>query len=89
MTYFYALMWALVGVILIFLLGKENRVFYPIGVFFLILGAWWAAGAYTGMNLFAGAWGWALRAVTAAALILACVEFARETKKNRGGKPKE
>ncbi|MVB12112.1 hypothetical protein CAFE_28440 [Caprobacter fermentans] len=83
MAYFYAALWVLVGVILIFRMGGENRVFYPIGGFFLILGAWWAAGACTGLNLFAGAWGWALRAITAAALCLACVEFAREMKKTR------
>ncbi|QAT51152.1 hypothetical protein EQM14_15995 [Caproiciproducens sp. NJN-50] len=86
MGYFYAALWVLVGILLIFRMGSENRVFYPIGGFFLILGAWWAAGAYTGLNLFTGAWGWALRAVTAAVLVLACVEFAREIKKTRGEK---
>lgn len=86
MGYFYAALWVLVGVLLIFRMGSENRVFYPIGGFFLILGAWWAAGAYTGRNLFIGAWGWALRGVTAAALVLACMEFAKEVKRTRGEK---
>jgi uncharacterized RDD family membrane protein YckC len=83
MAYFYAVLWVMVGFILIFSMGRENRVFYPIGVFFLILGVWWAAGAYTGQNLFVGAWGWALRGITAVALVLACAEFVKEIRKTR------
>lgn len=86
MAYFYAVLWALVGLILIFRMGGENRVFYPIGAYFLVLGAWWAARQYTGLDLFSGAWGWALRAVTAAALALAVATFVREMRKDRGGR---
>lgn len=85
-AYFYAALWILVGLLLVFRMGGENRVFYPIGGFFLFLGVWWAAGEVTGRNLFTGTWGWTLRAVTAAALILACAEFVREVKKTRGEK---
>ena len=84
MAYFYAVLWALTGLILIFRMGGENRVFYPIGAFFLLLGVWWAAGQYMGQDLFSGGWGWALRAVTAAALALAVAAYVRETRKNRG-----
>lgn len=83
MAYLYAGLWLLVGLILIVRMGGENRAFYPIGVFFLILGAWWAAGEWTGRNLFAGGWGWALRGLTAAALVISCAAFLREMKKNR------
>ena len=83
MTYAYAALWALTGLILIFRMGGENRVFYPIGGFFLVLGAWWAASGLSGRNLFAGAWGWALRGLTAAVLVLACAAFAKERKRNR------
>ena len=85
MAYVYAALWVLTGLILIFRMGGENKVFYPVGGFFLILGAWWAAGGLTGRNLFVGAWGWALRGITALALVLACAAFAREVKKNRRG----
>lgn len=84
MTYFYAVLWVLTGLILIFRMGGQNRVFYPVGAFFLLLGAWWAAGQYTGLDLFSGAWGWALRAVTAAALALAVMAYVREIRRNRG-----
>ena len=48
-----------------------------------MLGVWWGADAYTGAGLFEGAWGWALRGLTAAVLVIACVAYYRETKKNR------
>ncbi|MCI1965537.1 MAG: hypothetical protein LKJ17_05325 [Oscillospiraceae bacterium] len=86
MGYVYVVLWIGVGAFLIFRMGKESRVFYPIGGFFLLLGVWWAAGVYTGLNLFSGAWGWALRAVTAVTLVLACAEFIKDVRRTRGGK---
>ena len=83
MAYVYAAVWFAVGLLLLVRMGRENRVFYPLGGFFLFLGVWWCAGAVTGINLFTGVWGWVLRAVTAAALLLACLSFFREVRKNR------
>lgn len=82
MAYLYSAMWLLVGLILIFRMGRENRVFYPIGIFFLFLGVWWLAGQISGINMFTGAWGWTLRGITAVALVLACIVFFREIRKN-------
>ena len=45
MQYFYAILWFAVGLILIFSLSKENRIFLFAGGFFLLLGAWWLADA--------------------------------------------
>lgn len=83
MAYFYALVWFLVGLLLIARMGKENRVFYLLGAFFLFLGVWWAVGAATGVNLFVGVWVWILRSVTAGVLAAACVVFFRQLKKDR------
>jgi membrane protein implicated in regulation of membrane protease activity len=83
LAYVYAAMWFAVGLILLLRMGRENRVFYPLGAFFLFLGVWWCAGAVTGYNLFAGLWGWVLRAVTAAVLALSCLTFFREIRRNR------
>ena len=47
MNYVYAGMWFVCGLILIVKLGKENRVFYAAGGFFLVLGAWWLANELT------------------------------------------
>ncbi len=83
MTYLYAAMWFLIGLILIFRMGKENRVFYGVGAFFLLLGGWWLADAVLSVNLFEGIWIWILRGITAAALLLASLAFAREYRKDR------
>lgn len=41
MGYVYAAMWLIAGLILIFRLSKENKIFYVAGGFFLVLGVWW------------------------------------------------
>ena len=81
--YVYAVLWLLVGLILLIRFGRENKIFYLLGGFFLVLGIWWGADAYTGAGLFEGVWGWVLRGLTAAVLVIACVAYYRETKKNR------
>jgi len=94
LTYIYAAMWFAVGLILILRMGRENRIFYAAGAFFLLLGGWWLADAILAEDLFAGNWGLALRLITAAALLLMCVAFFKENKKNKdgssgGGKPND
>ena len=80
--YVYAVLWLLVGLILLIRFGRENKIFYLLGGFFLVLGVWWGADAYTGAGLFEGVWGWVLRGLTAAVLVIACVAYYRETKKH-------
>ncbi len=82
MTYVYAAMWFVVGLILIFRMSRENRIFYVAGAFFIVLGGWWLAAAMGTAGLFTGVWGWVLRGITAVALILMCVAFFKENKKN-------
>jgi len=83
LTYVYAAMWFIVGLILIFRMGRENRIFYAAGAFFLFLGGWWLADAINPMNLLTGPWSMILRGVTAVALVLMCVAFFKENKKNK------
>ena len=45
MQYFYAIMWFVVGLILLFAMSKENKIFILAGGFFLVLGGWWLADA--------------------------------------------
>ncbi len=83
MDYVYAAMWLIVGLILIFRLGKENRVFYVAGGFFLILSGWWIANIVSPEDLFAGTWGIVLRVITAVALVILCVVFWQYYQKDR------
>lgn len=91
MDYVYAVMWFVVGGILIFSLSKENKIFYFAGGFFMLLGAWWLANALLpGANLFAGGWGIALKVITGAALLVLVLCFIREyRKKGTGAGPGE
>lgn len=81
MQYAYAAMWFVIGLILIFALAKENKVFYFAGGFFLLLGGWWLADALTEVNLFAGGWGIGFRVVCLAALAAFGIVFFRERRK--------
>ncbi len=79
--YAYAALWLLSGLLLIFRFGRENKVFYALGAFFLLLGAWWLADIFVPEDLFAGVWVWVLRVLGAGALLLAVYAYYREKKK--------
>lgn len=82
MQYFYAILWFMVGLILIFSLSKENKIFILAGAFFLVLGGWWLANALTpDMDLFSGTWGVALKCITGAALVILTAAFVKEYRK--------
>ena len=61
MDYVFAGLWLVVGLLLIFRFGRENKVFYLLGAFFLILAGWWIADILLPVDLFAGVWPWVLR----------------------------
>lgn len=82
MNYVYAVAFAAAGLLLIVRMGRENRMFYPLGAYFLFLGGWWGVSAAAGINLFSGVYGRIFRVVTAIALAVAILAFYREKKRN-------
>ncbi len=79
MQYFYAILWFIVGLVLLFSLSKENKIFILAGGFFLFLGGWWLANALLPeIDLFAGTWGIVLRSVSGVALVILTAAFLRE-----------
>ncbi len=83
MGYFYAILWFAVGLVLIFSVSKENKIFYFAGGFFLLLGAWWLADSlFPALEVFSGPGGMALRVVTLIALVVLAVSFFRERRRN-------
>ncbi len=70
MAYVYTGIWFLVGLILITRMGKENKIFYAAGGFFLFLGGWWLADILLEADLMAGPWSWVLRGVSAVMLVI-------------------
>lgn len=84
MQYFYAFLWIAVGLILLFSMTKESKVFYIAGGFFLLLGGWWLADALLPeVKMFEEGWGIALRCVTGAALAVLAVAFVREYQRKK------
>lgn len=80
--YMYAGLWIVIGLILIFSMAKENKIFIFAGLFFLVLGGWWLVNALLPeVDLFTGGWGIALKCVTGAALIILTAAFVREYRK--------
>lgn len=78
MQFFYATMWIIVGLILIFSISKENKIFYFAGGYFLFLGAWWLIDALNqNVNMFAGGYKIALGIVTFIALVVLMVYYIR------------
>jgi hypothetical protein len=77
MDYFYAIMWFVVALILIFSVSKENKIFYLVGGFFIYLGVWWLLNAATEMDMFSGTLGVAFKIVVGAALVLLSLFFAK------------
>ena len=72
----------IVALLLVFRFGKLNKIFYFAGALFFVMGAWWLVGAILQQDLFAGALGWAFRGVMAVALVLLCMAYYRERKKD-------
>ena len=78
----YAGLWIAIGLVLIFSMAKENKIFILAGAFFLVLGGWWLANALLpAVDLFAGGWGIALKGITGAALLILTAAFVKEYRK--------
>lgn len=76
MDYVYGGMWLLIGLILIFSLTKENKIFYFVGAYFLILGGWWIANALMPtVNLFEGTVGIVFKGISVIALLVIAVFY--------------
>lgn len=82
MQYFYAILWFAVGLILLFAMSKENKIFILAGLFFLVLGGWWLTDAVRPeWKVFEGGWGIALKCVTGGALVILTAAFVKEYRK--------
>lgn len=82
MNYFYAILWFVIGLVLIFSMTKENKIFCFAGIFFLFLGAWWLIDALLPeISLFDGGWGIALRCISGAALVILTISFLLERRR--------
>lgn len=89
MGYLYTAMWYAVGLILIFILSKENKIFYLAGGYFMVLGTWWLLDLLLiSVKMFEGALGITIKVISALALIVFCAFFFQTyRKKNKQQTP--
>ena len=83
MQYFYAILWFAIGLILIFSISKENKIFYFAGGFFLLLGVVAGRRAAACSEAVRRGLGIALKCVTGVALVVLAVCFVQNYKKGR------
>lgn len=77
MEYIYTVMWLLVGLLLIIKMGRENKIFYFAGGFFLVLGVWWLLDIVLTVKMFEGALGILIKVLTGLVLVILVIYFAR------------
>lgn len=86
MGYFYAAAWLLVALILIFKMkmGREHKIFYFLGGYFVFMSAWWVLDSALEQDFFGNnIYGWGFRIITAAVLALSIWVYLKE----KGKKP--
>ena len=84
MGYMYAEIWFIAGLVLVFRLAKENKIFYLSGAFFFVLGGWWLADAIQpAWQVFQGVPGIVLKVIAGVVLVILAVQFYRI---NRAGR---
>lgn len=76
MGYMYAAIWFIAGLVLVFRLAKENKIFYLAGAFFFVLGGWWLADAIQpAWQVFQGVPGIVLKVIAGVVLVILAVQF--------------
>lgn len=82
MGYVYAVLWLVVGMILIFKMGRENKAFYVVGGYFLFWGIWQALNEILDVNLYDGIYGWIHKGI--AIVVLGVCILVVYTERKRG-----
>ncbi len=75
MGYIYSVLWFLTAVLLVIRFRKESAAIYVLSVYFVFLGFWWLADEMALPDMLAGSFGWILRIVSAAALIVTLIVY--------------
>lgn len=81
MGYVYAVLWFVVGMILVFKMGKENKAFFAVGGFFFFWGIWQTLNEILPINMYEGIYGWIHKGIALLALAL-CIFVVYKDRKN-------
>jgi len=82
MEYSYVIMWFAVGLILIFRMAKENKIFYLAGGYFIFLGTWCLLNMKLSTNMFRDLPGIVFKALSAIAFVILTIAFVKNYKKD-------
>lgn len=87
MEYVYGMVWFAVAAILILKMSKENKIFYMLGGYFVVLGIWWILNAWKPeLGLFVGTWRLILAAISTVVLGITAVFYYKNIYKKSGKK---
>lgn len=82
MGYVYVALWLIVGMILVFKMGRENKAFYAVGGFFLFWGVWQTLNEILDVNMYDGIFGWIHKGIAILTLALCVFIVYAERKKS-------
>lgn len=84
MSYIYAGIWLVIGLVLMVIMGRQSKLYIFGGAIFFLMGIWWMLQAiFPLVEFFHGWMNWVIKGILAAALVGLCVIFFRE---RRSGK---
>lgn len=78
MGYVYTMLWFVVAVLLFVKFRKESRIVYVLSAYFIFTGFWWLANQFTEADMMSGRYGWVLRGVSLAMLVVLGIIYALE-----------
>lgn len=88
-AYFMAAICAVSGLLLIFKMGREKKLYYPLGTFLLLLGGWVLADELTAGAL-SGSWAiWVQRAVLLVVIVVLFVIMRKDIRASKAAAENE
>ncbi len=75
MGYIYSVLWFLTAAVLVGRFRRESAAIYVLSIYFVYLGIWWLSDEIVPADMLAGNYGWILRIVSAAALIITLIVY--------------
>ena len=84
MGYMYAAIFLVAGLILVFQMSKENKIFYLAGAYFVVMGSWWMVDAIKpALEVFSGVPGIVFKVITGIVFVIVAWYFVKVNAENR------
>ena len=70
MGYFYSALWFVIAAVLLVRFRGEGKIIYILSGYFTVMGIWWLANQFVEVDLLSGVYGWILRGLSLAVLLI-------------------